>query len=142
MKKTTVTMAMAGLLAVSAAQAAGPGTPMMMGPDMAPEVCADHMNERMGLDMTDAQKQQVRALMEEQRGKHDAIRAETHERMRAILTPEQARKFDAHQEQMKEVREDRREAREDRRKEYRDQCDRKPGKKDRKRFWQRDKSAE
>lgn len=142
MMKSTAMLALAGLMTVSAAQAAGPGTPMMMGPDMAPEACAEQMNERIGLDMTDAQKQQVRALMEEQRAKHEAIRDETHERIRAVLTPEQARKFDAHHEEMKAARENRRDAREERRQENRDQCDHKPGKKGKKRFWQRDKSDE
>ena len=57
------------------------------------------------LDLNEKQVQQVRAIMEETRGKveglrkqhrphYDAIRAESRDQIRQVLTPEQARKFD------------------------------------------------
>lgn len=144
MKKVVRLMAMAGLMAAAVAQAGEAAPPMMMGGGDSPGAFVEHVDDRAGLDMNDAQKQQVRDLMEQQRAKHEAIRAETHERMKAILTPGQAAKLDAHHAQMKDVRENRRESREERRQEYRDKCEGKPGKKEKekKRFWKREKTAE
>ncbi len=60
------------------------------------------------LKLTAEQKQKVKALHEEARAKHEAIRKETHDKMAAILTPEQMKKFEERRGMMMDNRQDRR----------------------------------
>ncbi len=78
----------------------------MMGPQGGParrERILRHMTKELNLN--DSQVQQVRAIMEETGGKiqelrkqhrpeFDAVRNESHDRIRKVLTPDQAAKFD------------------------------------------------
>lgn len=100
------------------------------GPVMGAGMMMEHMDECAGLDLDDSQKQQVKAIMEEQRKKHEAIRDETHERVSAVLTPEQRKKFEEHRAEMKDMRDERRDKRAERMK----KCDQ-DGKGEKKRFW-------
>lgn len=72
----------------------------------------DRMKTMLGLNAT--QVTQVDAIMQEQKAKMDTIRDETHQRIQAILTPEQATKFQTMQQQRQERMEDRRQRMEDR----------------------------
>lgn len=72
-----------------------------------------HMRDRMGqeLGLTDAQREQMRAIHEEYRERMQALRAERHERIQAILTPEQRQQMAEHHERMQERRVERMEQR-------------------------------
>ena len=101
------TLLLAGLLASPLALASPPeGEPM--------DRFIEHVNNRADLDLTDTQKAQIRTIGEEQRAKHEQVRAETRSRVDAVLTPEQKAKLDKHRDEMKEKHADRLEKRSDR----------------------------
>lgn len=60
-----------------------------------------------GLDLNDAQRQKIRSIMENARQKRDALRDQTHQQVREVLTPEQAKKLDAHRDEMMRYRAER-----------------------------------
>jgi len=55
----------------------------------------ERFDQRADLQLTDAQKQKLKALGEEERSKHDAIRKDYQKRFDAVLTKEQHAKLDA-----------------------------------------------
>lgn len=59
------------------------------------------------LGLTVEQHEAVRGLLAEQREQQQAIRAKTDERIRALLTPDQKKKFDAYVAQQKQRRQSR-----------------------------------
>lgn len=65
----------------------------------------DRLKDFLGLN--DTQVSQVEAIMQEQKAKMDALREETDARVQAVLTPEQASKF----QEMKQKRQERMEQR-------------------------------
>ncbi|MFZ5724392.1 MAG: hypothetical protein ACOY33_12125 [Pseudomonadota bacterium] len=81
--------------------------PMMMDPVESPEAQQD-------LKLTDDQKKQVQAIHQDARAKHEAIRKETHEKVKAVLTPEQYNKLEEMRAKRMERREERMERRLDR----------------------------
>ncbi|MDF2445282.1 MAG: hypothetical protein K0S46_518 [Moraxellaceae bacterium] len=67
-----------------------------------------------GLNLNDDQRQKIRTIMENARQKRDALREETHQQVRQVLTPEQAKKLDAHRAEMMQYRAERMRDRADR----------------------------
>ena len=67
---------------------------------------AERRIERLNqeLSLTNEQKTKVEAILNEQQQKFKAVREETHASIKAVLTPEQATKFDALREQRQEMR--------------------------------------
>lgn len=66
----------------------------------------DEMDECIteGLNLTPDQQTRVRAILEDSRKKREALRAETMQKMRAVLTPEQVKMVDAHRAEIMEFR--------------------------------------
>lgn len=60
-----------------------------------------------GLDLTEAQRQKIRDILQTARQKRDALRDQTHQQVREVLTPEQAKKLDAHRDEMMRYRAER-----------------------------------
>lgn len=93
--KTRYALALAGLMLIPAAQAGdkpGHGAPPPHAMDMAMD--GDDANDAsLGLNAT--QKQQVQAIHADANAKHEAIRKETQAKVRALLTPEQQKAYDA-----------------------------------------------
>ncbi|QPK64155.1 hypothetical protein IVG45_04055 [Methylomonas sp. LL1] len=90
MNKKIITIALA--LALPLTVAAFPG-------DKGGNHFETHRGERVErlvkeLDLSAEQKTQLEAVFEEQQAKREAIRQETHQRMQAILSPEQMTKFE------------------------------------------------
>lgn len=86
MKKLAIaTLAIVLAAAGTSALAAGPKDP-------------SERAERMDkiLDLNDAQRQQVEAIFEKARAKHDAVQKETRQSLSTVLTPEQLKKLDEH----------------------------------------------
>lgn len=59
------------------------------------------------LSLNSEQKTQVETILNEQQQKFKAVREETHASIKAVLTPEQATKFDALREKRQEMRKQR-----------------------------------
>lgn len=93
MKKVLIIASLVAALGASAAMAGHGGGFMGKG--------ADRLKSFLGLN--DAQVTQVEAIMQEQKAKMDVLREETDQRIQAVLTPEQATKF----QEMKQKRQDR-----------------------------------
>ncbi len=76
-------------------------------PDM--DNMAEKRVERMTktLDLNAEQKTKIEAIFKAQREKFKALQDETHASVKAVLTPEQATKFDAQQEKRQEMRKQR-----------------------------------
>jgi len=76
-------------------------------PDM--DNMAEKRVERMTktLDLNAEQKTKIEAIFKAQREKFKALQDETHASIKAVLTPEQATKFDAQQEKRQEMRKER-----------------------------------
>jgi Spy/CpxP family protein refolding chaperone len=70
---------------------------------------AEKRVERMTktLDLNAEQKTKIEAIFKAQREKFKALQDETHASIKAVLTPEQATKFDAQQEKRQEMRKER-----------------------------------
>jgi len=70
---------------------------------------AEKRVERMTktLDLNAEQKTKIEAIFKAQREKFKALQDETHASVKAVLTPEQATKFDAQQEKRQEMRKER-----------------------------------
>ena len=70
---------------------------------------AEKRVERMTktLDLNAEQKTKIEAIFKAQREKFKALQDETHASVKAVLTPEQATKFDAQQEKRQEMRKQR-----------------------------------
>lgn len=98
MKKVLIITSLVAALGASVAMA-GPGGFMGKG--------ADRMKEFLGLN--DTQVSQVEVIMQEQKAKMDALREETDQRVMAVLTPEQATKFQEMKQKRQERMENRRE---------------------------------
>lgn len=103
--KTRYALALTALLALPAGtvyadQHQPPAAGEMSEPLENPEVQKD-------LKLTEDQKKQLKAIHEEARAKHEAIRKETHDKVSKVLTAEQMQKL----EEKREKRMDRREQR-------------------------------
>ncbi|MDP1539551.1 MAG: Spy/CpxP family protein refolding chaperone [Moraxellaceae bacterium] len=65
---------------------------------------SEHRIERMDkhaeLNLTDAQKAQLKAIMDETKQRHGEIRKQSDEKVNAVLTTEQRAKYAKHREQM------------------------------------------
>ncbi len=72
------------------------------------------------LKLTADQKQKLQVIRKEADAKHDAIRVETRNKIKFVLTPEQFKQLEAHQKQRMERREDRKERRQERREDRRE----------------------
>ncbi len=57
-----------------------------------------------GLNLTDAQKEQIRQIMKEEREEYARLRKQSRERIASVLTPEQRQKWEARHEQRLEGR--------------------------------------
>lgn len=118
--KTRYLLPLASLvLAVSAQAAPAPAPAPAQGP-LPEHRCDDHHNrhhrhagpppggflerfdERAGLGLSDAQKQKLKALGEEERARHDAIRQDYQKRFDAVLTKEQRAKLDSERDQARD----------------------------------------
>lgn len=112
MRKTVLLIA--GLTAMSAVWAGEPA-PVKEGPLAGRHgaMMEQHRNNMDELNLTEAQKVQVKALRQKHQAEMEALREKHRGDMRAILTPEQQKKFDAQHagkqaqrhEKMKNVRE-------------------------------------
>lgn len=71
----------------------------------------ERLDQRADLDLSDAQKQKLKALGEEEHARHEAIRKESQARMDKVLTAEQRSKLAAHRQAMQEKRAERLEQR-------------------------------
>lgn len=71
----------------------------------------ERLDQRADLDLSDAQKQKLKALGEEEHARHEAIRKESQARMEKVLTAEQRSKLAAHRQAMQEKRAERLEQR-------------------------------
>lgn len=67
-----------------------------------------------GLNLTNDQQQKIRDIMQESRKKRDELRDETYNDIKDVLTPEQARKLEAHRADMMKYRAERMRDRADR----------------------------
>lgn len=103
MKMNALVLAMAGLLAAPAlfATEAPADAPMPI------DRLIEHVDNRADLELTDAQKAQIRTIAAEQKAKHEAVRAETRNRVDGVLTPEQRVKLQQHREEVQERHADR-----------------------------------
>lgn len=123
--KTRYAIALASLLVIPAVHAADSKTPPPA-PEKKPAMMPtdgygkgrDMMDCGMGkpgmmgdLNLSADQQKQIDAIHEETMKKHDALREETHQKVLKVLTPEQAKKFEAHRDQMMEHQSDRMEKR-------------------------------
>lgn len=68
----------------------------------------DEMDECIteGLNLSADQQTKVRAILEDSRKKREALRNETMQKMRAVLTPEQVRMIDEHRAEIMQYRAD------------------------------------
>lgn len=71
----------------------------------------ERFDQRAGLALSDAQKDKLKKLGEEERAKHEAIRQDYQKRFDAVLTKEQHAKLDAEHEAMRKQRAERMEKR-------------------------------
>lgn len=110
-------------LFLSATALAGepPVPPMSMPPqgaDMHPHPSAEqmvqHMDRQADLKLSDTQKQQMQAALQDERSQMEAARLKGKERMANILTPEQQAKLDQHRAEMRTHRAERMERQADR----------------------------
>jgi Spy/CpxP family protein refolding chaperone len=98
MKKfTTQSLLIAGSIALMATTASA-------GPSGGPSMDCDRSDQRMErmteqLNLTEAQQEQIRGLLDEQRQQRDAQRAAVRERIDAVLTPDQLALRDQQMEQ-------------------------------------------
>ena len=67
--------------------------------------CVEHLTKT--LDLNAEQKTKIEAIFKAQQEKFKALQDETHASVKAVLTPEQATKFDAQQEKRQEMRKER-----------------------------------
>ncbi len=107
---------LASLVLAASAQAAPAGAPVMPA-----EPCAGHhrhhapppgafierLDERADLDLSADQKQKLKAIGEEERARHEAIRKDYQERFAKVLTPAQRARLDAERENMRKEHADR-----------------------------------
>lgn len=57
-----------------------------------------------GLNLTNDQQQKLRAIHQDARQKREALRNETHQRIKQVLTPEQQQKLDARRDEIMKAR--------------------------------------
>lgn len=104
--KTRYLLPLASLVLATSAYAAAPcdGGPHHGRHDGPPPPGAfiERFEERADLNLSDAQKQKLKAIGEAERARHEAIRKESQAKFDAVLTPEQHAKIEA---QHKEARE-------------------------------------
>jgi len=62
----------------------------------------ERMDKHAELNLTDAQKAQLKAIMDETKQRHAEIHKQSDEKINAVLTAEQRTKYATHREQMKE----------------------------------------
>lgn len=62
----------------------------------------ERMDKHAELNLTDAQKAQLKAIMDEAKQRHAEVRKQSDEKINAVLTAEQRTKYATHREQMKE----------------------------------------
>jgi Spy/CpxP family protein refolding chaperone len=62
----------------------------------------ERMDKHAELNLTDAQKAQLKAIMDETKQRHAKIHKQSDEKISAVLTAEQRTKYATHREQMKE----------------------------------------
>lgn len=112
-------------LFLSATALAGepPAPPMTMpmppqGADMphhhTPEQMVQHMDRQADLKLSDSQKQQMQAALQDEHSQMEAAHLKSKERMAQILTPEQQAKLDQHRAEMRAHRAERMERQADR----------------------------
>lgn len=123
--KNRYAIALASLLLIPAVHAADSKTPPpapekkpAMMPPAGYGMGRDMMDCGMGkpgmmadLNLTADQQKQIDAIHEDAMKKHDALREETHQKVLKVLTPEQAKKFEARRDQMMEHQSERMEKR-------------------------------
>lgn len=92
---TRYALALASLLLAPLAQAESPApAPMVKAPGMTQ--AEEKSGMQVDLKLTEEQKQKIQAIHEEARKKHEALREETYQKELKVLTPEQAKKLEAH----------------------------------------------
>lgn len=100
MKKTLIALTLAAIIPGAAYAASDQGGAHMRGAHV------ERLAER--LELNDEQQAKVRALFEEQRAQHQAMREQMRGKMAEVLTPEQLAKMEAMREQRREHREEKR----------------------------------
>lgn len=127
MKMTPVLLIASALLSPLAFAEGNPGTDKsssgassQQGKSMKHGMMMKHDCEEMeecfseGLNLTNDQQQKIRNIMQEARKKRDELRDETYNDIKDVLTPEQARKLEAHRAEMMKYRAERMRERADR----------------------------
>lgn len=108
--KTLSAIALASLFlipAVHAADAKRPPDPLEKGRSMMKDCPMEKPGMQADLGLSPEQKQKVDVIHQEAMKKHDALREETHKKVVSVLTPEQAKKLEAHRAKMMEQKSDR-----------------------------------
>lgn len=103
--KTLSAIALASLLlipAVHAADAKRPPDPLEKGQGMMKNCPMEKPGMQADLGLSAEQKQKMDAIHQDAMKKHQALREETHQKVLKILTPEQAKKLEAHRAKMME----------------------------------------
>lgn len=100
------------LSATSFAAEAPLPAPAPMSPEAAqhhptPEQMVRHMDRKADLNLTDAQKQQMQAALQDEHAQMEAVHMKSRERMAQILTPEQQARLDKSRDDMRQRRADR-----------------------------------
>jgi Spy/CpxP family protein refolding chaperone len=117
--KSTITLALllASTLSTAAFAEGIPGTQQNPPPresDMGAKhgmkhACDDEMDDCVaeGLNLTEDQRQKIRGILDSSRQKRDALRNDTHQQIKQVLTPEQQKKLDARRDDILRYRADR-----------------------------------
>lgn len=127
MKMTPVLLIASALLSPLAFAEGSPGTDKsssgassQQGKSMKHGMMMKHDCEEMeecfseGLNLTNDQQQKIRNIMQESRKKREELRDETYNDIKDVLTPEQARKLEAHRAEIMKYRAERMRERADR----------------------------
>ena len=85
-----------------------------------PDQMVQHMDRQADLKLSDTQKQQMQAALQDERSQMEAAHLKSKERMAQILTPEQQAKLDQHRAEMRERRAERLDRQADRMKAHAD----------------------
>ncbi|HCT40959.1 MAG TPA: hypothetical protein DF427_07275 [Moraxellaceae bacterium] len=88
-----------------------PVDPIGKGQGMMKDCLMETSGMQADLGLSPEQKQKMDAIHQEAMKRHQALREETHQKVLKVLTPEQAKKLEAHRKQMMEQRSDRMEKR-------------------------------
>lgn len=111
--KALSTIALASLFLIPAAYADHHGGKMGPGPGAMMDCPLTKPAMKADLGLSDEQKKKIDAIHEEAMKKHKALRDETHKKVLKVLTPEQAKKLEAHRAEKMEDHAERMEKRAD-----------------------------